>query len=102
MRQIAVHLHTAFADRPSWHMSRDDLPSARIASKGIEPSQKLGKHCWIIERTIASPFGYHRLGIRYERHANHFCAFLTRRNPHLLQETYKIIYTGQALRLLAQ
>nr|CEL13508.1 Mobile element protein [Kibdelosporangium sp. MJ126-NF4]CTQ99193.1 Mobile element protein [Kibdelosporangium sp. MJ126-NF4] len=22
-------------------------------------------------------FGYHRLTIRYDRHANHFCAFLT-------------------------
>lgn len=45
--------------------------------KGIESSQKLGKHRWVIERSIAWLFGYHRLSIRYERYANHFCAFLT-------------------------
>jgi hypothetical protein len=31
----------------------------------------------VIERSIAWLFGYHRLSIRYERYANHFCAFLT-------------------------
>jgi hypothetical protein len=31
----------------------------------------------VIERSIAWFFSYHRLGIRYERYANHFCAFLT-------------------------
>jgi hypothetical protein len=31
----------------------------------------------VIERSIAWPFGYHRLTIRYERKANHFSAFLT-------------------------
>ncbi|MFI7123863.1 IS5 family transposase [Amycolatopsis sp. NPDC049868] len=46
----------------------------RIARKGIESSKKLGKHRWVIERSIAWLFGYHRLTTRY---ANHFCAFLT-------------------------
>lgn len=49
----------------------------RIARKGIESSQKLGRHRWVIERSIAWLFGYHRLAIRYDRYANHFCAFLT-------------------------
>jgi hypothetical protein len=31
----------------------------------------------VIERSIAWLFGYHRLSIRYDRHARHFCAFLT-------------------------
>ena len=48
----------------------------RIARKGIESSQKLGKHRWVIERTIAWMFGYRRLSIRYERYANHFGGFL--------------------------
>ena len=42
----------------------------------VESSEKLGQHRWAIERTIASLFSYHRLAIRYERKANHFCAFL--------------------------
>jgi transposase len=49
----------------------------RIARKGIESSKKLGKHRWVIERSIAWLFGYHRLTTRYDRYANHFCAFLT-------------------------
>lgn len=56
---------------------RDRGIAVRIARKGIESSQKLGTHRWVIERSIAWLFGYHRLSIRYERYANHFCAFLT-------------------------
>jgi transposase len=38
---------------------------------------EIGKHRWVIERSIAWLFGYRRLTIRYERKANHFSAFLT-------------------------
>jgi len=56
---------------------RDRGITGRIARKGIESSEKLGKHRWVIERSIVWLFGYHRLSIRYERYANNFCAFLT-------------------------
>lgn len=49
----------------------------RIARKGIETSEKLGRHRWVIERTISWLTGYRRLTIRYERKASHFLAFLT-------------------------
>lgn len=49
----------------------------RIARTGIDSSEKLGKHRWVIERCIAWLFGYRRLTSRYERYANHFGAFLT-------------------------
>nr|WP_228782094.1 IS5 family transposase [Nocardia abscessus] len=49
----------------------------RIARKGIESSQRLGRHRWVIERTISWLTGYHRLSIRYDRKATHFLAFLT-------------------------
>lgn len=49
----------------------------RIARKGIESSEKLGKHRWVIERSMAWLFGCRRLTVRYDRYANHFCAFLT-------------------------
>jgi transposase len=49
----------------------------RIARKGIETSEKLGRHRWVIERTMAWFTGYRRLTIRYERKASHFLAFLT-------------------------
>lgn len=51
--------------------------AVRIARRGVESSQKLGKHRWVIERSIAWLFGYRRLTIRYDRYPNHFCAFLT-------------------------
>ncbi|WIX83995.1 IS5 family transposase [Amycolatopsis carbonis] len=58
-----------------WLRQRRILP--RIARKGIESRDKLGKHRWVIERAIAWLFGYRRLTIRYERDAGHFLAFLT-------------------------
>ncbi|MEV6259058.1 transposase, partial [Nocardia sp. NPDC051911] len=49
----------------------------RIARNGIESSQRLGRHRWVIERTISWLAGYHRLNLRYDRKATHFLAFLT-------------------------
>lgn len=72
-----LHADKAYdqADLRTW--VRDQRITVRIARKGIESSTKLGKHRWVIERTIAWTFGYRRLSTRYERKANHFCAFLT-------------------------
>lgn len=47
----------------------------RIARRGIEPNDRLGRHRWRIERTISWIFGYRRLTIRYERKATYFAAF---------------------------
>ncbi|WP_310436982.1 IS5 family transposase [Streptomyces sp. 3330] len=47
----------------------------RIARKGVEPSQRLGRHRWTIERTMAWLSGCRRLHRRYERKAAHFLAF---------------------------
>jgi len=49
----------------------------RIARRGIETSEKLGRHRWIIERSFAWLTGYRRLTLRYERSARLFAAFLT-------------------------
>jgi len=47
----------------------------RIARKGVEPSDRLGRHRWKAERTIAWLFGCRRLRIRYERASERFWAF---------------------------
>ncbi|GAA2605095.1 hypothetical protein GCM10010304_63540 [Streptomyces roseoviolaceus] len=47
----------------------------RIARKGIETSQRLGRHRWTIERTMAWLVGCRRLHRRYERKADPFLAF---------------------------
>lgn len=49
----------------------------RIARRGIESPNRLGRHRWVIERTIAWLTGYRRLTIRYERNPGLYCAFVT-------------------------
>jgi transposase len=47
----------------------------RIARRGIESSERLGRHRWVIERTLAWFSRFRRLTIRYERRADIFQAF---------------------------
>ncbi|MFC9589360.1 IS5 family transposase [Streptomyces sp. NPDC056944] len=47
-----------------------------IAHKGIESSQRLGRHRWVVERTVSWLAGCRRLHRRYERKAEHFLAFV--------------------------
>ena len=49
----------------------------RIARKGIESSKRLGRHRWVVERTLAWLNRYRRLTIRYERRADIHQSFLT-------------------------
>lgn len=41
--------------------------TARIARIGIESSQRLGRHRWVVERTIGWLLAYKRLALRYDR-----------------------------------
>jgi len=47
----------------------------RIARRGVESSERLGRHRWKAERTIAWLFGCRRLRIRYDRASERFYAF---------------------------
>jgi len=49
----------------------------RIARKGIDSSQRLGRHRWVVERTLALLNRSRRLTIRYERRADLHHAFLS-------------------------
>ena len=49
----------------------------RIARKGVDSSQRLGRHRWVIERTLAWLNRYRRLTVRDERRADIHQAFLT-------------------------
>jgi transposase len=46
---------------------RDKRIGVRIARKGIESSERLGRRRWVIERTMSWLSGYRRLSPRYER-----------------------------------
>jgi transposase len=49
----------------------------RIARKGVDSSERLGRHRWVIERTLAWLNRYRRLTVRYARRADIHQAFLT-------------------------
>ncbi|MET8906085.1 IS5 family transposase [Streptomyces sp. NPDC004538] len=58
----------------NWLRRRQIVP--RIARRGIESSGRLGRHRWVIERTMSWLNGCRRLHRRYERTADHFLAFV--------------------------
>ncbi len=49
----------------------------RIARRGIESSQRLGRHRWVVERSLAWLAQFRRLAIRYERRADIHLALTT-------------------------
>jgi IS5 family transposase len=48
----------------------------RIARRGVESSQRLGRHRYVVERSLAWLVGYRRLQVRYERRADILLGFL--------------------------
>ena len=47
----------------------------RIARRGQDSSAKLGHHRWVVERAFAWLRSMRRLGVRWERKADHWLAF---------------------------
>jgi IS5 family transposase len=48
----------------------------RIARRGVDDSKRLGRHRWVVERSLAGVVGYRRLQVRYERRADVLLGFL--------------------------
>jgi len=49
----------------------------RIARRGIESSERLGRYRWVVERSLSWLNRFRRLKVRYERRADMHQAFLT-------------------------
>ncbi len=49
----------------------------RIARRGVESSTKLGRHRWVVERTISWLLRFKRLGLRYDRTERTLAPLLT-------------------------
>ena len=49
---------------------------ARIARRGIDSNERLGRHRWVVERTLSWLNRFRRLKVRYERRADIHQAFL--------------------------
>jgi len=49
----------------------------RIARRGVDSSERLGRYRWVVERTLSWLNRFRRLKVRYERRADIHHAFLT-------------------------
>ena len=74
-RPSKLHADKAYNAKVRRHecQARGIVP--RIARKGIESSEKLGRHRWVVERTHAWFNRFRRLPVRYERRADIYQAF---------------------------
>ncbi|WP_425387890.1 IS5 family transposase [Deinococcus pimensis] len=73
-RPDAVHADKAF-DYPRCRRScRKRHIKARIARRGVESSERLGRHRWVVKRTLSWLNGFRRLRLRAERSASAFLA----------------------------
>jgi transposase len=75
-RPGAVHADKAYDHRRCRRYLRRRGIRPRIARRGIESSQRLGRHRWVIERTGAWLGGFRRLRIRYDICDERFYAFV--------------------------
>jgi hypothetical protein len=59
------------------HYLRKRGIKARIARRGVESKEKLGRHRWVVERTHAWFAGFGKLRIRFERRLDIHVALLS-------------------------
>jgi transposase len=76
-RPQKLHADKAYDSRKSRAACRSRGIIPRIARRGIESSERLGRYRWVVERTFAWMHRFRRLVIRYERRADIHLGFLT-------------------------
>ena len=75
-RPVKLHGDKGYDYRPCRELLKRRGITARIARKGIESSTRLGRHRYVIERTLEWTSRFRRLVRRYDRKASHFTGFL--------------------------
>jgi IS5 family transposase len=75
-RPAKLHADKAYDSREKREALRRRGIKSRIARKGVESSERLGRHRWVVERTHSWLNRYRRLKIRYERLSDIHLAFL--------------------------
>jgi transposase len=66
-RPAKLHADKAYDSRRCRRALTRRRIKVRIARKGIDSSERLGRHRWAVERTLAWLSQFRRLTIRYER-----------------------------------
>jgi IS5 family transposase len=75
-RPAKLHADKAYDSAPLRAELRQRGITPRIARRGIESSERLGRYRWVVERTGAWLNRYRRLKVRYERRDDIHQAFL--------------------------
>jgi len=74
-RPDKLHADKAYDARQRRHKCRARGIVPCIARRGVESSEKLGRHRWVVERTHAWFNRFRRLPVRYEQRADIYEAF---------------------------
>jgi transposase len=69
-RPEKLHANKAYDAKRCRKALRKRGIKSRIARKGKETSERLGRHRWVVERTLAWLAKYRRLTTRYERRSD--------------------------------
>ncbi len=69
-RPAKLHADKAYDSAEKRRALRARGITPRIARRGIESSERLGRHRWVVERSFSWLLGCRRLGVRYERRAD--------------------------------
>jgi transposase len=76
MRPATLHADKAYDIPRCRRYLRQRGIACRIARKGIDSSERLGRSRWVVERTLAWLARFRRLAVRYERRGDIHQAFL--------------------------
>jgi transposase len=69
-RPTKLHGDKGYDSSALRHALRSRGSTPRIARRGIDSSERLGRHRWVVERTLSWLPGCRRLSVRYERRAD--------------------------------
>ena len=75
-RPAKVHADKGYDFRKCRDACRKRGITPRIARRGIESKERLGRHRWVIERDFAWLNAMRRLRTRYDRRASQYLGFL--------------------------
>ena len=75
-RPAKLHADKAYDSSDLRRSLRARSITPRIARRGVDSGERLGRYRWVVERTFSWLLGCRRLGIRYERRADLFQGLL--------------------------
>lgn len=76
-RPIKLHADKGYDNRRVRRYLRRRGITARIARRGVDSSERPGRHRWVVERTVGWLLAFRRLALRYDRTATTITALTT-------------------------